>query len=693
MNAEKFNPLDLIIASPPAVKAATGMVESTGNALINRPGVTEMTPGEPAPSSNPANPLIHSGPQPGYRQKNFFTDVKTNEAPEPKGLIGSGSVIPPEPGKSTVTDIHDEGPQLVNAQPLVTRGKGGRMQKSFTAAESTGQPLINPGPAWRGPGTEAPSVEPPRVIDNELQPQRSAEAQAAESPLIETNGEVLPPEKPKLGNGEETPEESRLMDEYARQHDLEHNPIEGESSKTHPLGDPENQNIEGDRLDYEQGKRENSKFEEPEQTDGGGGDQPPRNKPQAETPEGPEGKVLPGDFSLNQPTKFYHGSENPNLINTGLEANFPMGIHEGFGEKEAGIGGEHIPDDATHEDYTGVFMTDDPATADWWSRHYDPKTDGPVPGTRYEINMPRGSRMRLDPEESVLDPEKHDLVYNGDIPSGRVSTEEDRLDNKARQQELRQSEDQQLIRTNAIDRAEMYRGNKVYTSRKTGQQGYEPSPLGVRAPDEEIYPKLPELGSHSENIQPERRQDPNRRQLINSMTAEEMKKELLSSPTVDLPNRRAFNEIETHSPAKAVAMSDADGLKAFNDKFGYEAGDALLKAKAEALKEAGVDAYHDKGDEFVYRGKSPETLKQDLERAREILRNRTIEVTLKDGTVKRYKGADFSYGTGENLEQAESGLKTHKAAREQSGERARGELRGITEAGAKKDKPSKGSTK
>jgi GGDEF domain-containing protein len=177
------------------------------------------------------------------------------------------------------------------------------------------------------------------------------------------------------------------------------------------------------------------------------------------------------------------------------------------------------------------------------------------------------------------------------------------------------------------------------------------------------------------------------------MTAEEMKKELLSSPTVDLPNRRAFNEIETHSPAKAVAMSDADGLKAFNDKFGYEAGDALLKAKAEALKEAGVDAYHDKGDEFVYRGKSPETLKQDLERAREILRNRTIEVTLKDGTVKRYKGADFSYGTGENLEQAESGLKTHKAAREQSGERARGELRGITEAGAKKDKPSKGSTK
>jgi len=73
------------------------------------------------------------------------------------------------------------------------------------------------------------------------------------------------------------------------------------------------------------------------------------------------------------------------------------------------------------------------------------------------------------------------------------------------------------------------------------------------------------------------------------MSPEEMKRELLTSPTVDLPNRRAFNEAE-HQPAKAVAMSDADGLKAFNDKFGYEAGNALLRAKADALKAAGLDA-------------------------------------------------------------------------------------------------------
>ena len=38
-------------------------------------------------------------------------------------------------------------------------------------------------------------------------------------------------------------------------------------------------------------------------------------------------------------------------------------------------------------------------------------------------------------------------------------------------------------------------------------------------------------------------------------------------------------------------MSDLDGLKALN-KYGYEVGNAILKAKAEALRESGLDAYH-----------------------------------------------------------------------------------------------------
>jgi GGDEF domain-containing protein len=176
---------------------------------------------------------------------------------------------------------------------------------------------------------------------------------------------------------------------------------------------------------------------------------------------------------------------------------------------------------------------------------------------------------------------------------------------------------------------------------------------------------------------PDRRQNLAERKRVEHMSPEEMKKELLTSPVTGLPNKRAFDEAQ-HQPAKAVAMSDADGLKALNDKFGYDAGNELLKAKAEALKEAGLDAYHEKGDEFLFRGASKEELHSKLEKAREILRNRVIEVQMKDGSVRRFKGADFSHGSGQDLSEAESGLKTNKSEREARGERARGELRGIT---------------
>jgi len=187
-----------------------------------------------------------------------------------------------------------------------------------------------------------------------------------------------------------------------------------------------------------------------------------------------------------------------------------------------------------------------------------------------------------------------------------------------------------------------------------------------------------------ENV-PDRRQNTELRKKISQMSPDEMRKELLTSQVVDLPNRRAFDEA---GPANSVGMSDADGLKAFNDKFGYEAGNELLKAKAEALKQAGIDAYHEKGDEFLYRGSSPEELKEKLENARDILRKTPIRVTMKDGSVKEFQGADFSYGTGKDLNEAESGLKQHKGEREARGERARGELRGITEVEPRSDRES-----
>jgi GGDEF domain-containing protein len=124
-------------------------------------------------------------------------------------------------------------------------------------------------------------------------------------------------------------------------------------------------------------------------------------------------------------------------------------------------------------------------------------------------------------------------------------------------------------------------------------------------------------------------------------------------------------------------MSDVDGLKALN-KYGYEVGNAVLKAKADSLREAGLEAYHDKGDEFLCRGNEVKDLQANLERARAIFRDQTIVVERADGSTLSVTGADFSYGVGRDIAEAESGLRRHKAEREGRGEIARGELRGIS---------------
>ena len=146
------------------------------------------------------------------------------------------------------------------------------------------------------------------------------------------------------------------------------------------------------------------------------------------------------------------------------------------------------------------------------------------------------------------------------------------------------------------------------------------------------------------------------------------------SGVTGLPNRRAFDEAGS---APAVAMSDVDGLKALNT-YGYGVGDALLKAKAEVLLEAGLEAYHDKGDEFLCRGKTINELEGGLERAGALLRARTLVVKQSDGSTLSFSGADFSYGVGKDIHEAECRLQRHKFERESRGERARGVLRGIT---------------
>jgi len=161
----------------------------------------------------------------------------------------------------------------------------------------------------------------------------------------------------------------------------------------------------------------------------------------------------------------------------------------------------------------------------------------------------------------------------------------------------------------------------------------------------------------------ERRIDYERRKHVAEMSPDEMRRALLISEKTCLPNRRAFEEGQA---CAFVAMSDLDGLKGLNDRFGYAAGDTLISRFAEALVTVGLDAYHFQGDEFVCKGGSFHELDDKLAQAQRLLREQPFAVCGLDGRVTTISGADFCFGVGTNLEEAERSLKGQKELRASS---------------------------
>jgi GGDEF domain-containing protein len=158
----------------------------------------------------------------------------------------------------------------------------------------------------------------------------------------------------------------------------------------------------------------------------------------------------------------------------------------------------------------------------------------------------------------------------------------------------------------------------------------------------------------------ERRTDHLTRKRVAEMSPEEMRCALLVSERTGLPNRRAFDEGKV-SPF--VAMSDINGLKALNDEFSYSAGDILIRRFAEVLLVVGLDAYHDKGDEFLCKGKSYQDLNLRLWQALRFLMEHPFVVCSGNDRLTTVKGADFCYGIGTNLKEVEVSPKHQKELR------------------------------
>lgn len=165
---------------------------------------------------------------------------------------------------------------------------------------------------------------------------------------------------------------------------------------------------------------------------------------------------------------------------------------------------------------------------------------------------------------------------------------------------------------------------------------------------------------HLDDRMIERRIDLVTRKRVTEMSRKEMRLALLTDRNTGLPNKRAFDE-GPKSPF--VAMADINGLKAFNDEEGYDAGNDLICRFAEVLKAVGLDAYrsHDKGDEFLLKGKSYEELKGKLSKARRMLREQLFAVHVLGGRIRMVPGADFCYGIGTTPDQAERHLKRWKS--------------------------------
>jgi len=126
-----------------------------------------------------------------------------------------------------------------------------------------------------------------------------------------------------------------------------------------------------------------------------------------------------------------------------------------------------------------------------------------------------------------------------------------------------------------------------------------------------------------------------------------------------LPGRRAFNNIMGQLGGRyAIAMCDVDHFKRFNDTYGHEAGDQLLKRVGAELSQVGGGgrAFRYGGEEFliVFRGRSALEAQPFAESVRKTIARATLDmrrsggyaranVQASDGTV----GISVSIGIGE----------------------------------------------
>lgn len=153
----------------------------------------------------------------------------------------------------------------------------------------------------------------------------------------------------------------------------------------------------------------------------------------------------------------------------------------------------------------------------------------------------------------------------------------------------------------------------------------------------------------------EKRKNPQLREEMELMSAEELEQKIYTDPKTGGKTERAYEDIEKlDGPAGAYASIDVDSLGWLNDSFGgHEKGNELLRKLVKAARTEGVDLYRVGGDEFIARGEPGQTeadvedgMKRIAERLRtgepitDIDKSRTFTPAISWATAETYEAAD-----------------------------------------------------
>lgn len=144
---------------------------------------------------------------------------------------------------------------------------------------------------------------------------------------------------------------------------------------------------------------------------------------------------------------------------------------------------------------------------------------------------------------------------------------------------------------------------------------------------------------------------------------EQVRREAMTDALTNLANRKAFDEALDRACAEAsrsgepvtLAMIDIDHFKVFNDTWGHQTGDQVIRYVASVIGRAadglGVAARYG-GEEFavIFSGKSAEDVLKSIEKAREEIGSRVLKrrstnenlgaVTISTGLAQRHDGEE-----------------------------------------------------